>query len=38
MREFKVYVYGKGQTSDSKWEFVNVENEQLKKVQNNSYG
>ena len=38
MREFKVYVYGKRQTSDSSWEFVNIENEQLKKVQNNFYG
>ena len=27
IREFKVYLYGKRQTSDSSWEFVNIENE-----------
>ena len=36
-REFKLHVYGKRQTSDSSWEFLKIENEQLKTVQNNSY-
>ena len=36
-REFKLQVYGKRQTSDSSWEFLKIENEQLKTVQNNSY-
>ena len=29
-REFKLYVYGKRQTSDSSWELVKIENEQKK--------
>ena len=36
MREFKVYVYGKRQTSDASWEFVNIENVQLKKFKTTS--
>ena len=31
-REFKLYVYGKRQTSDSRWEFLKIENEQIKTV------
>ena len=38
IREFKLHVYGKRQTSDSSWEFLNIENEQIKTGQNNSYG
>ena len=37
-REFKLHVYGKRQTSDSSWEFLKIENEQIKTAQNNSYG
>ena len=29
---------GKRQTSDSGWEFLKIENEQIKTAQNNSYG
>ena len=36
-REFKRHVYGKRQKSDSSWEFLKIENEQIKTVQNNSY-
>ena len=38
IREFKLHVYGKRQTSDSSWEYLNIENEQIKTAQNNSYG
>ena len=35
----KHHVYGKRQTSDSSWEFLKIENEQIKRsAQNNSYG
>ena len=40
-REFERHVYtanGKRQTSDSSWEFLRIENEQIKTAQNNSYG
>ena len=30
IREFKLHVYGKQQTSDSSWEFHNIANEQVK--------
>ena len=41
--EFNLHVYGKRQTSDSSWEFLKIENEQIeneqiKKASNNSYG
>ena len=36
--DFKSHVYDKRQTSDSSWEFVRIENKQIKTVQNNSYG
>ena len=36
-REFKIHVYAKRQTSDSTWEFLRIENKQMKTVQNNSY-
>ena len=32
------HVYGKRQTSDSSWNFLKIENEQIRTVQNNSYG
>ena len=35
---FKLHVYGKQHISDSSWEFLKVENEQIKTAQNNSYG
>jgi len=37
-REIKRHVYDKRQTSDSSWEFLRIENKQIKTVQNNSYG
>ena len=36
-REIKIHVYAKRQTSDSSWEFLRIENKQIKTVQNNSY-
>ena len=36
-REIKIHVYTKRQTSDSSWEFLKIENKQIKTVQNNSY-
>ena len=36
--EIKLHVYGKRQTSDSSWEFLKIENKQIKTAQNNSYG
>ena len=36
VREIKSHVYGKQQTSDSSWEFLRIENKQIKTVQNNS--
>ena len=30
IREFNLHVYGKGQTSDSSWEFLKMENERIK--------
>ena len=38
IREFKIHVYGKRQTSDSGWEFLGMKKKQIKTVQNNSYG
>ena len=38
IREIKIRVYGKRQTSDLSWEFLRIENKQIKTVQNNSYG
>ena len=37
IREFKPHIYGKRQTSDSSWEFLKIENEQIKTAQNKSY-
>ena len=30
IREFKLHLYGKRQTSDSSWEFLKIENEHIK--------
>ena len=39
IREIKIHVYGrKRQTSDSSWEFLRIENKQIKTVLNDSYG
>ena len=37
-REIKIHVYRKRQTSDSSWEFLRIENKQIKTVPNDSYG
>ena len=37
IESFKIHVYAKRQTSDSSWEFLRIENKQMKTVQNNSY-
>ena len=37
-REIKIHFYRKRQTSDSSWEFLRIENKQIKTVPNNSYG
>ena len=36
IRETKIHVYGKRQTADLSWEFLRIENRQIKTVQNNS--
>ena len=33
IRQFNLHVYGKRQTTDSSWEFVKIENEQIKTAQ-----
>ena len=38
VREIKIHVYGKRQTSDLSLEFLRIEKRQRKTVQNNSYG
>ena len=38
IREIKIHVYRKRQTSDSSWEFLRIENKQIKTVPNDSYG
>ena len=37
-REIKIRVYRKRQTSDSSYEFLRIENKQIKTVLNDSYG
>ena len=37
IRDIKIHVYAKLQTSDSSWELLRIENKQIKSVQNNSY-
>ena len=34
IREIKIHVHAKRQTSDSSWEFLRIENKQIKTVQN----
>ena len=36
--EIKLHVHGKRQTSESSWEFLKIENKQIKTTQSNSYG
>ena len=36
--EITIHVYRKRQTSDSSWEFLTIENKQIKPVPNDSYG
>ena len=38
IRDIKINVYRKRQTSDSSWEFLRTENKQIKTVRNDSYG
>ena len=38
IREIKIHGYRKRQTSDSSWEFLRIENKQIKTVPNDSYG
>ena len=38
IREIKIHVYRKRQTSDSSWEFLRKENKQIKTVPNDSSG
>ena len=37
-REIKIHVYRKEQTSLSSWEFLRIENKQVKTVPSDSYG
>ena len=34
-REIKIHIYAKPQTADSSWEFLKIENKQIKTVQHN---
>ena len=38
IREVKIHVYRKRQTSDSSWEILRIENKQIKTAPNDSYG
>ena len=37
-REIKIHVYGIRQTANVSWEFLRIENKQIKTVQSDSYG
>ena len=37
IKEIKILIYAKQQMSDSSWDFLKIENKQIKTVQNNSY-
>ena len=37
-REIKIHVYGTRQTANVSWEFLKIENKQIKTVQNDSFG
>ena len=38
IRDIKIHVYRKRQASDSSWEFLRLENKQIKTAPNDSYG
>ena len=38
IRQIKIHVYRKRQTSDSSWEFLRIENREIKTVPNDSSG
>ena len=38
IREIKIHVYDIRQTANVSWEFLRIENKQIKTVQNDSYG
>ena len=38
IREIKIHVYGIRQTANVSWEFLRIENKQIKTVQSDSYG
>ena len=38
IREIKIHVYGTRQTANISWEFLKIENKQIKTVQNDSFG
>ena len=38
IREIKIHVYGTQQTANGSWEFLKIENKQIKTVQNDSFG
>ena len=38
IKGIKIHVYCKRHTSDSSWEFLKIENKQIKTVPNDSYG
>ena len=38
VREIKIHVYGIRQTANVSWEFLRIENKQIKTVQSDSYG
>ena len=38
IREIKIHVYGTRQTANVSWEFLKIENKQIKTVQNDSFG
>ena len=37
-REIQIHVYGIRQTANVSWEFLRIENKQIKTVQSDSYG
>ena len=37
IKEIKILIYAKWQMSDSSWDFLRIENKQMKTVQNNCY-
>ena len=37
-REIKIHAYGTRQTANISWEFLKIENKQIKTIQNDSFG